>query len=114
MELEATKRNRPSPSRLTSQQTWWRRDAYDPVASRAAFEASRIHISVVQRTHRAVKGFIILPKRWIVERTFGWLNRSRRLAKNFETLIESSLAWFMLALTALLVQRSARDYQQMA
>jgi transposase len=82
--------------------------------ARAAFEASRIHISVVKRTDRAVKGFIVLPKRWIVERTFGWLNRSRRLAKDFETLIESSLAWFMLALTALLVRRIARDYEQVA
>lgn len=82
--------------------------------ARAAFAASRIHISVVKRTDRAVKGFIVLPKRWIVERTFGWLNRSRRLAKDFETLIESSLAWFMLALTALLVRRIARDYEQVA
>jgi transposase len=82
--------------------------------ARAAFEASRIHISVVKRTDRAVKGFIVLPKRWIVEPTFGWLNRSRRLAKDFETLIESSLAWFMLALTALLVRRIARDYEQVA
>lgn len=82
--------------------------------ARAAFEASRIHISVVKRTDRAVKGFIVLPKRWIVERTFGWLNRSRRLAKDFETLIESSLAWFMLALTALLVRRIARDYEPVA
>ena len=82
--------------------------------ARAAFEASRIHISVVKRSDRLVKGFIVLPKRWIVERTFGWLNRSRRLAKDFETLIESSLAWFMLALTALLVRRIARDYQQVA
>ena len=48
---------------------------------RAAFEASRIKISVVKRSDRAVKGFVVLPKRWIVERTLGWLNRARRLAK---------------------------------
>ena len=80
--------------------------------ARAAFEASRIRIQVVRRTDRAVKGFIVLPKRWIVERTFGWLNRARRLAKDFETLIDSSKAWLLLALAALLVRRVARDYQQ--
>jgi transposase len=78
--------------------------------ARAAYEASRIRISVVRRSDRA-KGFIVLPKRWIVERTFGWLNRARRLAKDFETLIESSKAWLLLAVTALLVRRIARDYQ---
>src|SRR4051812_38053268 len=80
--------------------------------ARAAFEASRIRIQVVRRTDRAVKGFIVLPKRWIVERTFGWLNRARRLAKDFETLIDSSKAWLLLALAAPLVRRVARDYQQ--
>ncbi len=56
---------------------------------RAAYEASRIRLSVVKRSDRQIKGFIVLPKRWIVERTFGWINRSRRLAKDFETLISS-------------------------
>jgi transposase len=39
---------------------------------RAAYQASRIRITVVKRTDRQVKGFVVLPKRWIVERTFGW------------------------------------------
>jgi transposase len=65
---------------------------------RAAFEASRIRVSVVKRSDRTVKGFVVLPKRWIVERTLGWLNRARRLAKDFEALIESSGAWLMVAL----------------
>jgi transposase len=43
-----------------------------------------------------------LPKRWIVERTLGRINRARRLAKDFETLIASSLAW------VLLIRRIAR------
>jgi transposase len=78
---------------------------------RAAYEASRIRLTVVKRTDRAVKGFVVLPKRWIVERTFGWVNRSRRLAKDFETLITSSQAWFMLSLAFLLLRRIARDYR---
>ncbi len=77
--------------------------------ARAAFEASRIRISVVRRTDRAVKGFVVLPKRWVIERTFGWLNRARRLAKDFEALIESSQAWLLLAIASLLVRRIARD-----
>jgi transposase len=83
-------------------------------AQRAAFEASRIRLTVVKRTDHEVKGFIVLPKRWIVERTFGWVNRARRLAKDFETLIASSQAWFMLAMTFLLVRRTARNYKRAA
>jgi transposase len=79
---------------------------------RAAFEASRIKISVVKRSDRTVKGFVVLPKRWIVERTLGWLNRSRRLAKDFEAMLETSRTWLMLALSALLVRRIARDYRE--
>lgn len=78
---------------------------------RAAYEASRIRLTVVKRTDREVKGFIVLPKRWIVERTFGWVNRARRLAKDFETLITSSHAWFMLSMAFLLIRRVARDYE---
>jgi putative transposase len=40
---------------------------------------SRIRFSAIRPADRAVKGFIVLPKRWIVERTFGWPNLSRRL-----------------------------------
>jgi hypothetical protein len=56
-----------------------------------------------------VKGFVVLPKRWIVERTLGWLNRSRRLAKDFEAMIETSCTWLMLALGFQLLRRLARD-----
>ena len=47
-------------------------------------EASRISVTVVKRNDKQIKGFIVLPKRWVVERTFGWINRARRLAKDFE------------------------------
>lgn len=48
---------------------------------RAAFEARQIRVSVVKRSDRSVKGFVVLPNRWIVERALGWLNRSRRSPK---------------------------------
>jgi transposase len=81
---------------------------------RAAYEAIRIRLTVVKRTDREVKGCIVLPKRWIVERTFGWANRARRLAKDFEALTTSSQAWFMLSMAFLLVRRIARDYETAA
>ena len=74
-------------------------------AQRAAFEASRISVTVVQRNDKQIKGFIVLPKRWVVERTFGWINRARRLAKDFESTIESSLAWLLIALAFLLTRK---------
>ena len=77
-------------------------------AQRAAFEASRISITVVQRNDKQVKGFVVLPKRWVVERTLGWINRARRLAKDFEATIASALAWLLIALPFLLTRRLAR------
>jgi transposase len=77
-------------------------------AQRAAFKASRISITVVKRADTQIKGFVALPKRWVVERTFGWINRARRLAKDFEATIESALAWLQLALAFLLMRRLAR------
>ena len=50
----------------------------------------------------------MLPKRWVVERTFGWINRARRLAKDFEATIESALAWLLIALAFLVTRRLAR------
>ena len=78
-------------------------------AQRAAFEASRIAITVVKRTDKQIKGFVILPKRWVVERTFGWVNRARRLSKDFEATIESALAWLQIALSFLIIRRLARN-----
>jgi len=51
------------------------------------------------------KGFVVQPKRWIVERTFGWLNRSRRLSKDYEQTVESSTAFVQVAMIHLMVRR---------
>jgi transposase len=77
-------------------------------AQRTAFEASRIAVTVVKRTDKDVKGFVVLPKRWVVERTLGWINRARRLSKDFEATIKSALAWLLLALAFLIMRRLAR------
>ena len=51
------------------------------------------------------KGFKILPKRWIVERTFGWLNRYRRLSKDYELHTDTSEVMVYLAMTHLMLKR---------
>jgi transposase len=53
------------------------------------------------------RGFVAQAKRWAVERAFGWLNRSRRLAKDFEQCLETSIAWIYLAFCRLLLRRLA-------
>jgi putative transposase len=53
------------------------------------------------------KGFVVLPKRWIVERTLAWLTRYRRLAKDFEETSRSSEAWVQLAMIHLMTRRLA-------
>ena len=50
----------------------------------------------------------LLPRRWVVERTIAWLNRNRRLAKDFEATIESAKAWLFVASVKLLCRRIAR------
>ena len=49
----------------------------------------------------------VLQWRWIVERTFAWLNRSRRLSKDFEALPETTEAWIRIAMIQLMVRRLA-------
>jgi len=61
---------------------------------------------IIKRSDTA-KGFELLPRRWVVERTFAWIGRNRRLAKDFEETIESSTAWLMLASVQLMARRIA-------
>ena len=62
---------------------------------------------IVKRSDTA-KGFELLPRRWVVERTFAWLGRCRRLAKDFEASIESAVAWVLVAHIRRLIRRLAR------
>ncbi len=52
-----------------------------------------------------VKGFKVLPRRWVVERTLGWLGRYRRLSKDYEELVETSESMIYLAMTNLMIRR---------
>jgi transposase len=64
----------------------------------------RVKLEIVKRSD-AANGFVVLPKRWIVERTIGWLNRCRRLAKDWENLNRKALAFLHLASIRLMVRR---------
>jgi len=63
-------------------------------------------IEIVKRSD-AAKGFVLLPRRWVVERTIAWLNRNRRLAKDVEATIESSVTWLYIASVKLMSRRLA-------
>lgn len=70
-------------------------------------------ITTLQRTleilkrPRGTQGFRVRQWRWIVERTFGWLNRSRRLSKDYEALPETAETWVRIAMIQLMVRRLA-------
>lgn len=61
-------------------------------------------LEIVKRSDEAV-GFEVLPHRWIVERTFAWLGRFRRLSKDYEALIETSKAMIHVAMIRLMIRR---------
>jgi transposase len=65
---------------------------------------ARINIEIVKRSDQA-KGFAVLPKRWLVERTFAWPGRCRRLAKDWENLNRKALAFLRLASIRLMLRK---------
>ncbi len=81
---------------------WESHDAYE-----ALTKAGRQTLEIVKRSDTA-KGFERMPRRWAVERTLAWLNRNRRLAKDFEATIESVRAWLMITGIKLMIRRLAR------
>lgn len=64
----------------------------------------RFVLEVVLRSEEQL-GFAVLPRRWVVERTFAWLNLHRRLSKDYEVLTETSEAMIYIAMTRLMLHR---------
>lgn len=75
---------------------------YTGAAAAEAAQQSSIKLEIVKH-HEAKRGFVLLPKRWVVERTFGWLGRFRRLARDYERLTITLAGWHWLACLALLL-----------
>src|SRR6185295_3368841 len=69
-----------------------------------------IALEVVKHTE-AKKGFVLLPRRWVVERTFGWLGRFRRLTRDYERLAEVLAGWHWLAFLVVLIKRVVVESQ---
>ena len=67
----------------------------------------QINVEIVKRSD--VGKFVVLPKRWLVERTIGWLNRCRRLAKDWECLNRNSLAFLRWASIRLMVRKLCQN-----
>jgi putative transposase len=66
-----------------------------------------LRIEIVKRSDD-MKGFVVLPRRWVVERTFSWFGRNRRLAKDFENLAETLAAFVAIASIQIAIRRLAR------
>ena len=81
-------------------------DGYQgPVFRRAVAKImAQVNVEIVKRSDHA-KGFVVLPKRWVVERTFAWLGRCRRLAKDWENLNRKALAFLRLASIRLMLRK---------
>ena len=88
----------------------WERDGNDIVVRPSAEGAVPVRLQVVPR--RLAHGFEVLPRRWVVERTFAWLGRYRRLSKDYEATCSSSEAFVKLAMAHLMARRLARRLQQ--
>ena len=66
-----------------------------------------LRVEIVKRSDN-MKGFVVLPRRWVVERTFSWFGRNRRLAKDYENLADTLAAFITLACIQLALRRLAR------
>ena len=92
--------------------TWLRRLWVDGGYSGATFAQwvqgirPKLEVEVVKRSDD-VRGFKVLPRRWVVERTFGWLMRQRRLVRDYERTARSAEAWIYIAMIRIQLRRLA-------
>jgi transposase len=73
----------------------------------AVAEVPSLRIEIVKHSDD-MKGFVLLPRRWVVERTFSWFGRNRRLAKDWENLAETLHTFVVLASIQIAIRRLAR------
>jgi putative transposase len=82
----------------------WADAGYAAAAVERAARYAGLTVEVVHRPP-GLRGFAVQPRRWVVERTFGWLGRYRGLSKDYEALPTSEEAWIYLAMTHLMLRR---------
>lgn len=82
----------------------WADGTYDRGGASEAAEKCGWKLEIVKRSDD-IKGFIVLPKRWVVERTFGWLMHCRRLVRDYERRAETMEAFIYMSMCRLLVKR---------
>ena len=69
-------------------------------------QSPKLEVQVIKRSDD-VQGFKVLPKRWVVERTFGWLVQHRRSVRDYEKTECSAAGWIAIALTRIMIRRLA-------
>ena len=95
------------PERIVRLVMIWVDGTYEGIDfMRWTMDTYRWILETIKRSDSA-KGFVLLPKRWVVERTWGWLNWSRRLSKDYEILPETSEAFIHVAMIRLMLKRLA-------
>jgi putative transposase len=93
--------------RFATLQRVWADAAYGGQLIGWIWQKCRLVLQIIRRTDN-VKGFKVQPRRWVVERSFGWLNRYRRLAKDYERVTGSSEAMVQIAMLRLMLARLDR------
>jgi putative transposase len=86
----------------------WADGMYERMAGwvRAWRPARPIRLEVVKRDG---PGWVVLPRRWVVERTFAWIGRNRRMSKDYEFLPTTSETWIYLSMLRLMLKRLAHE-----
>jgi putative transposase len=87
----------------------WADGIYDKERVRQAASKFNIKLEIIKRSDD-VQGFKILPRRWVVERTFGWLMKNRRLARDYERKSDTAECFIYLAMCRLMLKRLASFY----
>ena len=77
-----------------------------PRFARALGAGGRLTVEIVKRNN-GQKGFAVLPRRWVVERTLAWLTRCRRLARHYDALAATAVAFIKLAMIRIMLRRLA-------
>lgn len=95
---------KPLASQMPRLKRLWADGGYAGQLVDWVYEHTGWELEIIKRPEGA-EGFIVLPKRWVVERTFAWLNKHRRLRSDYEECLASSEAMIRLAMISLMLRR---------